>query len=104
MSFEEVQKAVVQFRDARNWRQFHNPKDPAISISLEAAELMELFQWKAENDFSSVVQERKKDIQEELADVMIYCFSLADVLGIDVRNAISEKMVKNGRKYPAPPP
>ena len=72
---------VLKFRDDRNWKQFHNPKDLAISISLEAAELLEVFQWSAED----VACVRKVDkIKEELADVLNYCILMADVCGLDL--------------------
>lgn len=93
---DELMKAILAFRDERNWKQFHNPKDLAISISLEAAELLELFQWSAED-----TQAAKKlpQMKEELADVMIYCMLMADNLGLDVEQIIYDKMKKNGEKY-----
>lgn len=93
---EELIKEVLAFRDARNWKQFHNPKDLAISISLEAAELLELFQWSAED---TVVEEKRPDMKDELADVMMYCLLMADVLHVDVEDIIREKMKKNEVKY-----
>ncbi len=78
---------INQFRDDRNWRQFHNEKDLAISISLEASELLELFQWKS----SSEVKENKLDrVREELADVLIYAYMMADNLDLDIDNIINE--------------
>ncbi|MBE6882945.1 MAG: nucleotide pyrophosphohydrolase, partial [Ruminococcaceae bacterium] len=78
---QETIDMVLKFRDDRNWRQFHNPKDLAISVSLEAAELLEVFQWSA----SDLVCEEKKDkIKEELADVLNYCILLADACGLDL--------------------
>lgn len=91
-SMEKINK----FRDDREWRQFHNEKDLALSISLEAAELLELFQWKS-------AEEAKKNMQglrEELADVLIYSYMMADNLGLDVDEIIAEKLEKNGVKYP----
>lgn len=93
---EELIKEVLAFRDARNWKQFHNPKDLAISISLEAAELLELFQWSAED---TVVEEKRPDMKDELADVMMYCLLMADILHVDVEDIIREKMKKNEVKY-----
>ena len=78
---QETINQILKFRDDRDWKQFHNPKDLAISISLEAAELLEVFQWSG-SDTSS---ERKKDkIKEELADVINYCVLMADVCGLDI--------------------
>lgn len=88
---------VNQFRDERNWRQFHNEKDLAISISLEASELLELFQWKQPEEVTTNQVER---IKEELADVLIYSYMLADNLDFDLDEIIEEKLIKNNRKYP----
>lgn len=92
-SMEKVNK----FRDDRNWRQFHNEKDLAISISLEASELLELFQWKQPKEVTTNQVER---IKEELADVLIYSYMLADNLDFDLDEIIEEKLIKNNRKYP----
>jgi len=93
---EDVVDQVIRFRDERDWKQFHNPKDLAISISLEAAELLENFQWTgSETD----VPEKKVSIVEELADVLIYSIMMADVLHVDVNEIIKEKLKKNGKKY-----
>lgn len=93
---DELMNEVLTFRDARNWKQFHNPKDLAISISLEAAELLELFQWSAED---TIVQEKKPQMKEELADVIMYCLLMADALQVDIEEIVREKMKKNGDKY-----
>ncbi|MBO0481357.1 nucleotide pyrophosphohydrolase [Candidatus Enterococcus courvalinii] len=92
-SMEKVNK----FRDDRNWRQFHNEKDLAISISLEASELLELFQWKQPEEVTANQVER---IKEELADVLIYSYMLADNLNFDLDEIIEEKLIKNNIKYP----
>ncbi len=98
MDFNEAAEKVIAFREERDWSQFHNPKDLAISISLEAAELLEVFQWSGDD----LVVERKADqLKEELADVLIYCILLADRAGIDIPQAISEKVDINASKYPA---
>lgn len=94
---QETINQVLKFRDDRDWKQFHNPKDLAISISLEAAELLEIFQWSAED----VKCENKMDkIKEELADVMNYCILMADTCGLDLDEIIQEKIKKNNEKYP----
>ena len=86
---------VNQFRDERNWRQFHNEKD--LAISLEASELLELFQWKTPEE----VKERQLErIKEELADVLIYSYMMADNLQLDLDEIIEEKLIKNNLKYP----
>ncbi len=88
---------VNQFREERNWRQFHNEKDLAISISLEASELLELFQWKQPEEVTKTNLER---IKEELADVLIYSYMMADNLNLDLDEIIEEKLKKNELKYP----
>lgn len=88
---------INKFRDDRDWRKFHNEKDLAISISIEASELLELFQWKESKEVTSKSLER---IKEELADVLIYSFMLADNLQLDVEKIIEDKLVDNNRKYP----
>ena len=97
MTYEEAHELVSAFRKERDWDQFHNPKDLAISINLEAAELLELFQWSAGD---CEVPEKRGEMLEELADIMIYCIHLADRLGVDVPDIIEAKMQKNARKYP----
>lgn len=94
---DELNKKINKFRDERNWRQFHDEKDLAISISLEASELLELFQWKS----STEVKENKLDrIKEELADVLIYSYMLADNLDLNVEEIIGKKLKINEEKYP----
>lgn len=98
MTFEEAQQLAVAFRDERDWAQFHNPKDLAISISLEAAELLEVFQWSG-NDLEC--GGKRDHIKEELADVLIYCSLLADRLGLDPAQIMADKIKVNATKYPA---
>ena len=93
----ETMKRILAFRDDRNWKQFHNPKDLAISISLEAAELLECFQWSGAD---TEVRAKKAAMTEELSDVVIYALLLADRLGIDLDAAVNAKMAKNAAKYP----
>ena len=97
MEIEELVAKVNQFSDARDWRQYHNEKDFAISISLEANELLELFQWQ---DSTKVVQTKQERLKEELADVLIYSLMMADNLQFDVGQIIEEKLAKNAQKYP----
>ncbi len=102
VSLESLQKKVAKFRDERNWRQYHNPKNLVLSILIEAAELAEHFQWEtpdeAENHSKSV--EKKFEIAMELADVIIYCLQLADVMDIDLAEAIIEKLRRIKEKFP----
>ena len=87
---------VNQFRDERNWRQFHNEKDLALSITLEASELLEIFQWKT----AAEGVENLDAIKDELADVLIYAYMLADNLNLDIDDIIERKLIKNKEKYP----
>ena len=97
MNFDEAKTKALAFRDDRDWTQFHNPKDLAVSISLEAAELLEIFQWSG-TDLE--VEKKREQAKEELADVAIYCIYMAEALGVDLPEAISEKIDKNAVKYP----
>lgn len=94
---EETIRQILKFRDDRDWKQFHNPKDLAISISLEAAELLEVFQWSGE-DISDKGKQDK--IKEELADVINYCVLMADVCKLDLDEIVQEKIKINNAKYP----
>ena len=89
---EKMIRKILKFRDDRDWKQFHNPKDLAISISLEAAELLEAFQWSGGD---TEVPEKKVNMQEELADVLIYCIMMADILELDICQIIEDKLQKN---------
>lgn len=97
MDFTEATKKALLFRDERSWKQFHNPKDLAISINLEAAELLETFQWSGTD---VRVEAKRREMETELADVVIYSIYLADALGIDLPQAISDKLDLNAKKYP----
>ncbi|MBX3412518.1 MAG: nucleotide pyrophosphohydrolase [Pirellulales bacterium] len=98
----ELRALVREFVDQRNWRQFHTPKNISMALAIEAAELMEHFQWlePAESRAVAAQPEKLSAVAEELADVLCYALALANELGIDVARAMSEKMVKNRRKYP----
>lgn len=102
LSFDELVRQVLAFRDERDWRQFHNPKDLAISISLEAAELLERFQWKSPAEVTALVADPQgqRQVSWEMADILILLISLADVLGTDLVKAAQEKLQENERRYP----
>ncbi|HAZ39286.1 MULTISPECIES: nucleotide pyrophosphohydrolase [unclassified Exiguobacterium] len=89
-------KKVDDFRDERNWRQYHNAKDLAISLSIEASELLEAFQWKTSEE---AWEENKENIKEEIADVLIYALTLCSELNLKVEDIILEKINKNNIKY-----
>ncbi len=92
-----ITKALTDFRNERNWEQFHNPKDLALALSIEAAELNELYLWKNTDQLNTVQLRR---VKEELADVFAYAFMLAEKYGLDVKEIILDKIKKNGEKYP----
>jgi NTP pyrophosphatase (non-canonical NTP hydrolase) len=94
---------VSQFVAERKWEPFHDPKNLAMAITIEAAELMEHFQWARSEDLAQVTGDEKiaGDIRDEMADVFCYLLALSNCLGIDLAHALEQKMVKNRRKYPA---
>ena len=99
---DDLVRAVLAFRDERDWKQFHNPKDLAISITLEAAELLEHFQWKRPAEVETFLgnEENKRRLGEEMADVLILLISLADAAGLDLLEAAWAKLRLNAMKYP----
>lgn len=97
---ESLLAKIRAFRDERDWAQFHNPKDMAIAISLEAGELLEHFLWKDSGEVEARVVSHRESISEEIADIAIYLTELADNLGIDLAAAMEAKLEKNAAKYP----
>lgn len=97
---KELQHKIVEFRDQRNWKQFHNPKDLAISLNLEAAEVLEHFQWKSSDEITEYLADNTAEVAEELADVLYWVLLMAHDLNIDIVAASKQKMSKNDKKYP----
>ncbi|WP_202060826.1 nucleotide pyrophosphohydrolase [Enterococcus sp. BWR-S5] len=97
MNVEELIEKINHFRDERDWRQYHQPKDLAISVCLEASELLENFQWLSDEE---AIEKNKENIRQELADVLIYSLMLASDLNLDVHEIIDSKMKLNAIKYP----
>jgi NTP pyrophosphatase (non-canonical NTP hydrolase) len=97
---KNLTERVVAFRDARDWKQFHKPKDMALSLALEAAEVLEVFQWKSESEIDSALPELRERLGEELSDVLYWVLLLAHDAQIDLRAAFERKMEKNETKYP----
>jgi NTP pyrophosphatase (non-canonical NTP hydrolase) len=99
---DDLIRAVLAFRDERDWKRFHNPKDLAISISLEAAELLEHFQWQTPAAVEAALRDetKRRRIGEEMADVLILLVSLADAVGLDLVETARTKLCENARKYP----
>lgn len=97
---QSLVQRITAFRDARDWKQFHNPKDLAISLVLEAGEVMEHFQWKNPAEMDQHVQKQSTEIGEELADVLYWILLMGHDLNIDVLAALEKKIQKNEAKYP----
>ncbi|MBC5992427.1 nucleotide pyrophosphohydrolase [Pontibacter cellulosilyticus] len=93
-AIRDITTALLKFRDERDWKQFHNSKDLALAISIEASELVELFLWKGNEDVE------KEQLKDELADILSYCLLLAEKHDIDILDIIKEKIEKNALKYP----
>jgi NTP pyrophosphatase (non-canonical NTP hydrolase) len=98
---EKLTKTIIKFRDARDWKQFHNPKDVALSLVLEASELMEHFQWKSPSEIENYLKKHKNEIGDELADVFYWVLLMSHDLNIDISDALEKKIKKNEIKYPA---
>ncbi|MFA6522440.1 MAG: nucleotide pyrophosphohydrolase [Patescibacteria group bacterium] len=97
---KKITKKIIAFRDARDWRQFHNPKDLSISLVLEAGEVMEHFQWKNPKEIEDYVKSDKEHIADELADVLYWVLLMSHDLKIDLLKAVEKKLKKNEEKYP----
>jgi NTP pyrophosphatase (non-canonical NTP hydrolase) len=93
-------KKIIKFRDERDWKQFHNPKDSAISLSLETSEVLEHFQWKSEEEIKEYIKNNKEKIEEELSDVLFWVLLMSYDLKIDIYNASIKKLEENKSKYP----
>lgn len=98
---EDILEQLLKFRKERDWERFHKPKDLAISIVLEAAELLEEFQWKTDEEIKEYLAEAGfKHVKDEVADIAIYILLLSHDLGIDLAQAIKDKLKENAKKYP----
>lgn len=97
---KSLQEKIAEFVKERDWKQFHNAKDLAISLNLEASEVLELFQWKNEPEIAHYLETNKNDVEEELADVLYWVLLMADNLNIDIVAASERKLAKNAKKYP----
>jgi dCTP diphosphatase len=102
MDLEQLTRMVIEFRDARDWGQYHNPKDLAISLSLEAAELLEIFQWKDVQEVEAIKSdpEARRRVREEVGDVLIYALNMCNTFGFDPAEVILKKLELNEKKYP----
>jgi dCTP diphosphatase len=102
LELTDLQEVLHNFAAARSWRRFHNPKNLAASVAIEAAELLECFQWLDDEQSEDVGHQQPKlaEVQDEMADVIIYLLHLADVLNIDLENAVTDKVRRNELRYP----
>jgi NTP pyrophosphatase (non-canonical NTP hydrolase) len=96
-----LQQRLAEFAAARDWQQFHSPKNLSMALSVEAAELVEEFQWLTEEQSRQLDSERRERVRLELADVFIYLLRIADTLGVDLLRAADDKIALNEKKYPA---
>lgn len=97
---QKMTKRVIDFRDARDWKQYHNPKDAALSLVLESAEVMEHFQWKSQKEMENHIKDNKSAIAAELADVFYWVLLMSHDFEIDLIDEFEKKMLKNEAKYP----
>lgn len=99
MDIKELQDIIINFRDARDWKKFHNPKDSALSLVLEAAEVMEHFQWKDEKEIGEYIKLNRIEIGKELVDVLYWVLLICHDLDIDISKIFKKKMIENNKKY-----
>lgn len=99
-NIKELTKKIIKFRDERDWKQFHNPKDVALSLVLEAGEVVEHFQWKCKKEIDKYIETNKADIGEELADVLYWVLLMSHDFEIDILDTLDKKIKKNEEKYP----
>ena len=100
-TIKQLKDAVDQFKDERDWEQFHTAKNLSMSIAIEAAELMEHFQWTRPGEVENFDAAKRLEVSEELADVICYCLAFASTMDIDIATAFEHKMALNREKYPA---
>ena len=100
MDIKELKEKIIQFRDKRDWKQFHNPKDLAISMLLESAEVLEHFQWKNSEEMEEHLKKNRNEVADELADVFYWILLMSYDLKIDLVKAVNRKMKENEKKYP----
>lgn len=100
LKIDDLTKQIIAFRDARDWKQFHNPKDSALSLVLEATEVMEHFQYKNAQEMEEHIKNEKEEIGDELADTLYWLIVMSHDFGIDLFDALDKKMKKTAAKYP----
>jgi len=100
MSLQKIMRELSRFRDERDWRKFHTPKNLAISISIEAGELLEIFQWVDDRESFRVLEKNKDRIADEIADIMIYCLYLSEISKLNPEKIIMDKIERNRHRFP----
>jgi dCTP diphosphatase len=101
LKLSQIQEQISQFAQERDWEQFHTPKNLSMALSVEASELMEIFQWLKEKESFDIMQtDKATQVRHEVADVAVYLFRICDLLKIDLQTAIEEKLIHNAQKYP----
>ena len=102
MKLEEITEILIEFRNKRNQKKYHTPKNLAVSIAVEVGELLELFQWKGDSEINELLknEEFRRSVGEEISDVLIYLLTLAHECGIDIEKALQDKIKRNEEKYP----
>jgi NTP pyrophosphatase (non-canonical NTP hydrolase) len=102
MNINNIQKQLSDFAGERDWDQFHNPKNLAMALSVEASELVEIFQWLTPGQAEAIMSSGESEhVKEEMADIMIYLIRMADKLNVDLEKAVADKIIKNGEKHPS---
>jgi NTP pyrophosphatase (non-canonical NTP hydrolase) len=103
VTIQDLKLELARFRDQRGWKKFHDVKNLAAAISIESAELLELFLWKSQAKIESAINTDKgfrREIENELADVLCFCFNMANTLDVDIASIVRRKVIENGKKYP----
>lgn len=100
-AFESIKLTLRKFSEERDWDQFHSPKNLSMALNVEAAELLEHFQWLTEQQSSSLDAETLDEVADEIADIQVYLIRLADKLNVDIVSKVEKKIIKNAKKYPA---
>ena len=100
MNYEKIKKEIKEFVDERDWDQFHTPKNLSMALSVEASELLEIFQWQKAEEYKSATEKQKEMIKDEIADIFYYLVRISEKLNINIEEALLNKMKKNKEKYP----
>ena len=100
MNYEKIKNEIKEFVEERDWEQFHTPKNLSIALSVEASELLEIFQWKKEDEYKNVTEKEKEMAKDEIADIFYYLVRISEKLNINIEEAFFNKMKKNKEKYP----